>query len=113
MNDDVTRWFCCLNPRERGVLSSLLSALGVVMWFGMPKDGFDAFWLLYSPRGAALRSAFLSIYGFEIVTIETELGEQELVRSQAYWLPRHVHWYAFLLSADSACSGGCQFSRVS
>jgi hypothetical protein len=112
MNDDIEHWFCCLNPREKGVLGSLLSALGVVMWFGMPKVAFDAFWVLYSPSGAALRASFLEIYGFEIVTIETELGDQEIVRSKAFWLPYHVHWYLFLLSPEGACGGGCGFSYV-
>lgn len=111
MNDDVSVWFCCLNPRERGVLGSVLSALGVALWFGMPRVAFDAFWVLYSPSGPALRDAFLEVFGFEIVTIETELGEVELVRSVTHWLPYHVHWYAFVSSPAASCPGGCELSR--
>ena len=112
MNTDISAWFCCLNPREKGVLGSLLSALGVALWFGMPKVAFDVFWVLYPYTGDAIREAFLEIYGFEIVTIETPTGEQELVRSKQNWLPCHLHWYFFLLSPDAACSGGCGFSYV-
>ena len=112
MNDDISNWFCCLNPRERGVLASTLSALGVAMWLGMPVDIWRAFWLLYSPRGEAMQTAFLDVFGFEIATIETEEGEQEVVRTRQGWLSYHVHWYGFLLSPESACLGGCKFSYV-
>lgn len=112
MNADIAEWFCCLHPRERGVLSSVFSAQGVAIWFGIPLGAFNAFWLLYTPRGQALRSAFVEVFGLEIVTIETDVGEQQIVRSRSDWIPYHVQWYAFLLTSESACGGGCAFTYV-
>ena len=76
------------------------------------KTAFDAAWLLYDPRGAAMRASFLSVFGFEIATIETELGEVEVVRSELGWLPYHTHWLIFVNTTAGLCRDGCGFSYV-
>lgn len=109
---DIGFWYCCLNDREQGVLRGTIMALAETLYVGVPKEIWDAFWLPYTGTGAAVRQAFLTIYGLKIVTIE--VGDPplpvEVVRSDD--VAGYAFAFAFLLTPAAACIGGCQQSKL-
>lgn len=107
----IERWFCCLNPRERSVLRASIEGLLLTLWIGIPSDLWEAFWFGEPQSGAAVRSAFLSIYGLEIVTIVPTEGEPAVEVVRPVDLVQWVSWSLFLLTPAAACLSGCQLSR--
>lgn len=105
-------WYCCIHPREQGVLRTTIMGIAETLNVGIPVPLWDAFWLSYSPSGLAMRSAFLSIYGLEIVTIvvDPELPPIDVVRAKDAL--RYAAWFVFLLSPAAACTEGCQQSKL-
>lgn len=105
-------WWCCIHPREQGVLRGTIMGIAETLNVGIPTAIWDAFWLPYTPSGAAMRAAFLSIYGLETVTVvvDPELPPVEVVRALDGL--RYAAWMVFLLTPPAACSGGCQQSRL-
>jgi len=110
VNRPIEWWWCCLHPRERGVLRSTLEALLLTLWVGVPVDLWEAFWVVYEDNASNVREAFLSIYGLEIVTITVDEEELSVVRPAAGWLGYYVLWSTFILTPAAACIAGCEQS---
>lgn len=109
---DIAFWYCCLNPREQGVLRGSIIGLTDTLWVGLPVEIWDAFWLPYGGVNASVKEAFLSIYRLEIVTITVEEIDISVVRPRDGYLPAWISWSLFLLTPEAACIGGCRQSRV-
>lgn len=105
-------YFCCLHPRERGVLRSTAEALVLTLFLGVPLDVWEAFWLVYEDNGEAVRDAFVAIYGLEIATIEAGEPPVPVDVVRPHDLPFWVDASLFILTPDAACLSGCQQSRV-
>lgn len=112
MIEPIEWWFCCLNPRERGVLRSTILGIAETLNVGIPVAIWGAFWLPYSPSGEAMREAFRSVYMLEIVTIviDPELPPVDVVRSTDGL--QYAVWAVFLLTPGAACLAGCQQSKL-
>lgn len=109
---DIGYWYCCLNPREQGVLRGTIMGIAETLNVGIPKIVWDFFWLPYGGDSEAVRLAFLATYRLEIVTIP--LGEPPIDETvvRALYPLDYASWFLFLLSPEAACIGGCQQSRV-
>lgn len=109
---DIAFWFCCLNPRERGVLRATIDGEIATLGVGIPLDVWNTFWIASPDNGTAVREAFLRIFRLEIVTIE--IGDPPVPVDvvapidYAQWLS----WGLFLLTPSAACLSGCQQSTV-
>ena len=109
---DIAWWWCCLNPRESGVLRGTIEGIALTLDVGIPLTIWDGFWLPYGGNGAAVRSAFLSIYKLEIVTIEVGEPPVPVDVVRALFPLDYASWALFLLTPEAACSSGCQQSTV-
>lgn len=103
----ITWFFCCLHPRERGVLRSTAEALVLTLFLGVPEDLWRAFWLVYEDNGEEVIQAFLRIYGLEIVTIGEPEEPVSVVRPASGFLATWVEYSLFILTPGAACSDGC------
>lgn len=109
---DIGFWYCCLNPREQGVLRGTIIGLADTLYVGFPSPIWDAFWFPYTGVNDAVKSAFLSIYKLEIVTITLEDVEVSVIRPRGGDNAAWISWTIFLLTPAAACLDGCQQSRV-
>lgn len=105
-------WYCCLHPREQGVLRGCIICLADTLFVGCPVPVFDAFWLPYSQVNNEVKAAFLSTYKLEIVTITVDDSDLSVVRPRSGYTVDWISWAVFILSPGAACIGGCQQSRV-
>jgi len=109
---DIGFWYCCIHPRERAVLAATIEGLVITLNEGIPLALWNAFWLPWAGNGEAVRTAFLSVYQFEIVEIvvDPEFPPIEAVRAKDGLVV--VLWGVFLLTPPAACLEGCQQSTV-
>jgi len=105
-------WFCCLHPRERGVLRSTAEALVLTLFLGVPEDVWQAFWVVYEDNGEEVRQAFLRIYGLEIVSITVDEELVSVVRPASGFLALWVSYSLYILTPGAACLAGCEQSTV-
>lgn len=112
MNEPIDWWFCCIHPRERSVLRSTILGIAETLNVGIPVSLWDVFWIGIYGYGDAMKSAFISIYRLEIVTIEVdpELPPIDVVRARDGLM--YAAWLVFLLTPPAACLEGCQQSRL-
>lgn len=109
---DIQLWYCCLNVRERQVLRNTVEGLLLTLWVGIPGPVWDAFWFGLGAYNDQVKSAFLSIYKLEIVTIEIDGEDLSVVRVRDGWLADYVSWSVFIFLPETSCPDGCQQSRV-
>lgn len=109
---DIAFWWCCINPREQGVLRGTIIGLADTLGVGFPVPLWDAFWLPYSGVNDEVKAAFRSIYRLEIVTIAIEGEDVAVIRARSGYVLDYFSWAAFLLTPEAACLAGCQQSRV-
>lgn len=109
---EIGWWFCCLNPRERGVLRATIVGIAETLNVGIPLGLWVAYWALYPAVSAETQVAFLRIYRLEIVTIviDPEQPPVDVVRALDPWV--FESWAVFLLTAEAACLDGCEQSRL-
>lgn len=94
------------------MLRLTIEGVALTLGVGIPRELWDDFWLGTVQSGAAVRSAFLLIYGLEIVTIVGDDGEVEVVRPAGGFLVTYAGWALYLVTPSAACLDGCQQSRV-
>lgn len=109
---NIDFWYCCLNPREQGVLRATIEGELLTLFVGVPLAVWDGFWLPYTGDAPAVRAAFMAVYRLKIVTIE--VGDPpvpvEVVITEE--TTAYVDYGIFLLTPGATCSGGCSQSRV-
>jgi len=94
------------------VLRSMALALPETLFLGVPVELWLGMWTATGDAAAAYRSAFLSIYGLEIVTIGESPDEYEAVAPCDGYLAYWVSWSLFVVTSGAACLTGCQQSTV-
>ena len=109
---DIAFWFCCLNPRENGVLRSTIEGIALTVNVGIPLEAWNAFWLPYVGNGTAVRDAFRAVFQLEIVTIMVGDPPIPLEVVRTIDPVAYASWTLFLLTPEAACISGCQQSTV-
>lgn len=108
----ISWWYCCLNPREAGVLRAVASYMTLTLQPYVPLDVFDGFCASFGLTASAMRAAFVYIYQLQIATIvvDPELPPIEVVEQAdpILW----AEWLVYFMSSASLCSEGCQQSKL-
>lgn len=105
--NDVSFWYCCLNPNERFVFRETGVGLAASLFVGIPVPLWELFWFGLPLSGDARREAFLHIYGLQIVTITPGGGDDPYDAVVPVDLPQWVTWAAWVVSPAGVCVDPC------
>lgn len=109
---EIGFWYCCLNPREQGVLRATIMGIAETLNIGIPLPLWSAFWLIYGGWNEEVQLSFLATYRLEIVTIEVGDPVELLDVVRAKVPADYASWVLFLLTPSAACIGGCLQSKL-
>lgn len=108
-NSNVERWWCCLNPLERGAFQIVQAQWEPVLPF-IFKVLFDGYWTLGGGLSNSLRKeSFIRSYNLTLGTITPE-GAPEV---EVYYMDR-LYWkeiYDYVTENGSGCARQCRILR--
>lgn len=103
--DSIPKWFCCLNPAEKGAFLLCQAQAGPITYFIL-KVLFDAYWLATNPPSKAIRQLiFIESYGLTLGEIPGS-GDSEIevyFLDQEFWDGVAAYYHSEDYCGDVPC----------